>query len=60
MLNYTVVVVFVKWPSFEGYYKYLEVHFVFLSLTLAILNSLAHQPFEKLGEVPCETSLKNV
>ena len=21
-------------------------------------NSLAHQPFEKLGEVPCETSVK--
>ena len=24
----------------------------------AVINSLAHQPFEKLGEVPCETSIK--
>ena len=23
-----------------------------------IINSLVHQPFEKLGEVPCETSVK--
>ena len=28
------------------------------SLGMATINSLAHQPFEKLGQIPCETSVK--